>query len=81
MECLVCCKKIKLGEQIFWGNQVDYCGPGESDCSYSGASEGLVGGIHLLCLKSPAETTRTSNTVVPESIVVSRSDALGIFGD
>ncbi len=83
MECLVCRQKIKFGGQIFWGNQMEYCGPEESDFSYSEASGGLMGAIHLSCLESPAAATRTSNTVVPECIeeesVVSRSDALGLF--
>lgn len=83
MECLVCHQKIKLGEQIFWGTQMEYCGPGNDDCIYSEASRGLMGGIHLSCLESPVAVARTPNTVVPERVeeesVVSRSDALAIF--
>lgn len=83
MECLICRQKIKPGEQIFWGNQMEYCGPGEDDCSYSEASEGLIGAIHLLCLESPAQPAKTLNTVVPECVeeelVVQRSDALSLF--
>ena len=83
MECLICCQKIKFGEQIFWGNQMECCGPGEDDCSYSEASEGLMGAIHLFCLESPAQPVKTLNTVVPElvqkELVVQRSDALSLF--
>ena len=81
MECLVCRQKIRPGDQVFWGNQMEYCGPGESDCSYSGDSEGLVGGIHLLCLESPAVAREMANTAVSETVeeVVSRSDALGLL--
>lgn len=83
MKCLVCCQKIEFDEQIFWGSQMKYCGPGEDDCSYSNDSEGLMGAIHLSCLENPTASTRTLNTVSPESIVeesvVQRSDALAIF--
>lgn len=83
MKCLVCLENIKLGEQIFWGNQVECCGDGESDCIYSEASSGLVGCICLSCLKSPPAVPRTANTMIPEPVeteaVVQRSDALAIF--
>ena len=83
MECLVCHQKIHPGEQIFWGNQMECCGCGESDCSYSEASDGLMGAVHLSCLERPTEIARTSNTAVPEPVeeesVVSRSDALSLF--
>ncbi|KKN91255.1 hypothetical protein LCGC14_0221230 [marine sediment metagenome] len=87
MECLVCRQKIKLHEQIFWGNQMECCGPGDSDCSYSGDSGGLMGAIHLSCLESPTAATRTPNTTVSEPLekksksesVVERSDALALF--
>lgn len=85
MKCLVCCQKIEFDEQIFWGNQMKYCGPGEDDCSYSNDSEGLMGAIHLSCLENPIAPTGTPNTVVYEVVekesgsVVERSDALAIF--
>ncbi len=80
MECLVCRQKIKLHEQIFWGNQVECCGPGDSDCSYLSDSGGLMGAIHLSCLESPTAVTRTPNAEVPESeSVVERSDALSLL--
>lgn len=83
MKCLICKQQIEFGEQIFWGNQMEYCGPGDDDCSYSEASRGLMGGVHLFCLESPAAVVRTPNMAVPERVeeesVVSRSDALAIF--
>lgn len=86
MECLICRQNIKPGEQIFWGSQMECNGPGESDCSYSGASEGLVGAVHLSCLESPADAARTPNTAVSEPVeeelvsIVERSDALSLLG-
>jgi hypothetical protein len=78
--CIVCNRKINFGEQVFFGNQVEYCGPGEDDCSYSGAMEGLMGAVHLSCLDRPAGVAETQNTAVPETeSVVERSDALSIF--
>ncbi len=85
MKCLICLQKIKFGEQIFWGNQVECRGSGEDDFSYSEASEGLVGGICLLCLKNPAAVARTPNMATPEPVeeelvsIVKRSDALSIL--
>lgn len=83
MECLVCHQKIHPGEQIFWGNQMECCGCGESDCSYTNASEGLMGAIHLICLENPTEAATTPNTTtlepVEEESVVTRSDALFLF--
>ncbi len=85
MECIVCNQKIKLGENVFYGTQMVYCGPGESDCEYSGAIEGLVGGVHVSCLESPLEIARTTNRVVVEPVeeksesVVKRSDALSLL--
>lgn len=83
MKCLVCCQKIEFNEEIFWGNQMKYCGPGEDDCSYSNDSEGLMGAIHLFCLENPVPATKTPNTVPPDPVieesVVQRSDALAIF--
>lgn len=83
MKCLICSQEIRSGEQIFWGSQMACAGPGESDCSYVGASDELVGAIHLACLKSPAGTAKTLNTAVPEpdeeEFVVQRSDALALF--
>jgi len=82
MECLVCRQKIKPGEQVFWGSQMECDGHGENDCSYSEASEGLVGAVCLLCLQSPAEAMITPNTAVPEPVmesVVTRSNALDAF--
>lgn len=77
MVCIVCNRKINLGEQVFWGNQVEYCGPGDDDCSYSG---GLMGAMHMFCLDRPAEAARTPDVVVPEPVsVVERSDALSIL--
>lgn len=82
MVCLICNLKIEIGEQAFFGNQVECCGPGEDDCSYSGGSEGLMGAVHLFCLDCPAQAPETPNVVVPEPMpVVERSDALSIFGD
>lgn len=78
MECLICHQKIQSGEQIFCGNQVECCGPGENDFSYSEAFEGVVGAIHLSCLENPGEVVKTPDMAVPES-VVERSDALDIF--
>lgn len=83
MECIVCHQNIKSGEQIFWGSQMICCGHGEVDCSSFGDVDGLMGGIHLLCLKSPVALTTTPDMVVPESVVeelvVQRSDALRLF--
>jgi len=82
MECLVCRQKIKPGEQIFWGNQMIYCGPGEHDCSYSEAASGLVGAAHLGCLENRIAAARELNTVVSEPVVesvVTRSNALDAF--
>ncbi len=89
MECLICRQKIQHGERIFTGS-VGICRT-DSDwengcwdfCDPDGSEE-LVGTIHLSCLQSPAEGTRTTNTTVPESIeeeaIVQRSDALGLLG-
>ncbi len=89
MVCIVCNRKIKSGEQVFWGNQVEFrivtlsCGSLEDNFSYSGAQEGLMGAIHLSCLNRPAGVVETLNAVVPEIVVeesvVQRSDALSIF--
>jgi hypothetical protein len=83
MECLVCRQKVKPGEQIFWGNQMECHGPGEYDCSYSEASEGLMGAVHLFCLENSTGVVKTPNMAVPEPVeeesVVQRSDALGIL--
>lgn len=82
MKCLVCKSEIDVGEQVFYGTQMVRCGPGKDDYSYSEASGGFVGGIHLSCLERPVGVVRMPDMVVPESVeslVVSRSDALGIF--
>jgi len=82
MECLICHQKISPGEQIFWGNQMVYCGPGERDCSYSEAASGLVGATHLSCLENRVAAAKELNTVVSEPVVesvVTRSDALDAF--
>lgn len=77
MNCLICGQKITPSEQIFFGNQVIYDGPGENDFSYSASLEGLVGAIHLSCLKDPLAVARTPNS--SHSEVVKRSDALAIL--
>lgn len=81
MKCLICNQAIKSGEQIFWGNQMACAGPGESDCSYVGASNELVGAIHLSCLKSPAGAAKRIIRPIEEvsESVVERSDALAMF--
>jgi len=80
MKCIICSKKINIGEQIFWGNQMTCCGPEESDLSYSEATKGLVGAIHLSCLKSPTAAITTSDINAEDEFVVQRSDALSILG-
>jgi hypothetical protein len=83
MYCIVCHQKIKSGEQIFWGSQMECCGNGEIDCSSSGASDGLMGAIHLFCLESLIEAAKQPNTAVCEPVVeesvVARSDALSLL--
>lgn len=78
MQCLVCKSEICVGEQVFYGTQMVHCGPGEDDYIYSEAAGGFTGGVHLICLEKPAETTRGASIMTPES-VVSRSDALDMF--
>lgn len=86
MECLVCSQPIEPGEQVFWGTQIVYLGPGESDFNYFEGSGGLSGAVHLFCLESPAAITRMPNTVVPLLVsvepesVVERSNSLELFG-
>ncbi|KKN98995.1 hypothetical protein LCGC14_0142400 [marine sediment metagenome] len=81
MECLICNGKIQPGEEIFYGNQVEYSTDGS--WSYSKESEGLVGAIHLMCLRNPVAATRMSNTATPEFVgeefLVQRSDALSLL--
>lgn len=85
MKCLVCSQIVEPGEQVFWGTQIVYRGPGESDFDYFEGSGGLVGAVHLFCLESPAAISRMPNTVVPVLVsvepesVVERSDALSLF--
>ncbi len=86
MECLICNQKIHPGEQIFWGNQMMCSGHGDYDCSYTMASPGIDGGIHLECMQSSVAATTTSCRVVPEPVIeesevaVERSDALAMLG-
>lgn len=85
MKCLICDQKIHPGEQIFWGNQMICSGYGDYDCSYTMASPGLDGGIHLECMQSPAQSAKTPCVVVSELVVeksevaVKRSDALDML--
>lgn len=83
MECIVCRQNIKSGEQIFWGSQMICCGHGEVDCSSFDAADGLMGGIHLICLERPAAAVVTPNTLAPEpgveESIVKRSDALALL--
>lgn len=85
MKCLVCSQIVEPGEQVFWGTQIVYKGPGESDFDYFEGSGGLVGAVHLFCLESSVEVSRMPNTVVPLLVlaesesVVERSNALELF--
>lgn len=78
MKCLVCKSEINVGEQVFYGTQMVRCGPGEDDYSYSEASSGFTGGVHLICLEKPVGAARGPSMATPEP-VVSRSGALDMF--
>jgi len=84
MHCLICRQKIKPGEQIFFGNQVQYID--EDGWSYSGDQETLIGALHLSCIESPPAAPKTLSTMVPgygeegSKTMVSRSDALSMLG-
>ena len=78
MRCILCLQKINSGEQVFWGNTVVCCGPGEIDFDYSLVSNNLMGAIHMSCLNNSVEVKEKSNWKCFES-VVERSNALSLF--
>jgi hypothetical protein len=48
--------------------------------TYQVAQDDFGGAIHKKCLQSSGEAISVANTGVPEESLVSRSDALSLFG-
>ncbi len=78
MECILCRKKIKSGEKIYWISPVEFCGPAEFDIVHLEPSNDFRPALHQVCLESPVAATRVVDTKVSEG-VVERSDALSLF--
>ena len=83
MDCLICNKRIEMGEYVFVGSVSVFSGPGEYDFDHTNAEVDMEGVIHLCCLESPTQAATIPNTAICKVVesVIQRSNALELIGD